>query len=533
MTTDLGEVPSPGLKHTDSVSGCSLKSHDSVRAVGAHPLGTPRVCNDAAPSSSILFPSSEPGLALAPSSSSMLVYGDAIVLLDIPKGFIVGYDTVSFTNREGRFRGVKEVPPGPHIVWVTGSDTAGVRYGYWIWVDKTLPTHMGMVHVKQWDTYNEILGDPASHAEDIFQQDLSDRDNDWIPYSHDGNTAVRASSSVENVGGNTAAGYGARTATVYTPAFVSDFSPAAAWSEIVYDITPTLLSRVVGKGEREWPVSTLDTVRGEFELSQERKLYSSISAPQLSFLLSQDTKTFDKDVTGRERTEQALDSTSHILSVLAPAPSSKSKSKVGLLPQPDGGGQGHTDADIVGEFQFVFLTGLLLGNASCSDQWWYIVSDLLFRAYALPIVRPGLARCLIRTFLAQLVYLHHCVEQGNLWDTPTNPQYSQSRLQKVLATYRKRLDEQMTELITEGVTSPQQTDAKMAFDQLECWLEERGWDLSGQYVREGMVTLEDGEEVRLRLKDDDADAEADEGEFAPVIVEMDDHGKEVGMVRWD
>ena len=57
--------------------------------------------------------------------------------------------------------------------------------------------------------------------------------------------------------------------------------------------------------------------------------------------------------------------------------------------------------------------------------------------------------------------------------------------------------------------------------KLEDWLrEEWGWELGDEYVRKGMVQLEDGEQVELEM--DELEAEDERGEYAPVVVHLDE-----------
>ncbi len=69
-----------------------------------------------------------------------------------------------------------------------------------------------------------------------------------------------------------------------------------------------------------------------------------------------------------------------------------------------------------------------------------------------------------------------------------------------------------------------------AFEALESWLWKWGWDLRGNYLRSGKIQLEDGELVDAELKD--FEAEDERGEYAPVIVDLEEDGRETGLIRW-
>jgi A1 cistron-splicing factor AAR2 len=70
----------------------------------------------------------------------------------------------------------------------------------------------------------------------------------------------------------------------------------------------------------------------------------------------------------------------------------------------------------------------------------------------------------------------------------------------------------------------------IAFEALESWLWKWDWDLRGNYLRSGKIQLEDGEFVDAELKE--FEAEDERGEYAPVIVDLEEDGREKGLIRW-
>ena len=67
--------------------------------------------------------------------------------------------------------------------------------------------------------------------------------------------------------------------------------------------------------------------------------------------------------------------------------------------------------------------------------------------------------------------------------------------------------------------SKRSTQIRDAMEALEAELRRQfGWELSDDFVRRGNVQLEDGEFVEVRV--DGMDAEDEEGEYAPVIVDI-------------
>ncbi len=189
---------------------------------------------------------------------------------------------------------------------------------------------------------------------------------------------------------------------------------------------------------------------------------------------------------------------------------------------------GATEADIVGELQFVFLTGAHLTNLSCLDHWWHLLLDVVLRAYALVTARPRLCWNLILTLHAQLVYSdRYLVDDsgegsgdgsgggGGILDSagPGN----RTRLREALIVYKRRLNSALLGL-GDAITQ-EQAAVGHAFVDLEAWFWKCGWDLRSDYVSEVVVQGLSG--------DDDAD-----DDYHPVVVQLDDRGREVGLVSW-
>lgn len=58
-----------------------------------------------------------------------------------------------------------------------------------------------------------------------------------------------------------------------------------------------------------------------------------------------------------------------------------------------------------------------------------------------------------------------------------------------------------------------------------------GWDLHVDYLRKGKVMMEDGEEVEVEMAE--LQAEDERGEWAPEVVELDEHGRQRDLVSWN
>ncbi|KAI1213444.1 A1 cistron-splicing factor [Annulohypoxylon truncatum] len=415
--------------------------------------------------------------------------GDVFILDDLPPNFTVGCDTMSFSTRNS-FPGFREIPPGVHLIWVAPSELTSSRSAYWIVTPEREEWEQSEVYVKQWDTFNEVLGEPASHAEERFQRErLKEAFDSLSPYQF---RAVASGVHISPPEHETK-----------LPSFLAN---ETIWTQLTWAIHPGLLSRITGMTQKSWQVTTLDRVAGDATTAEEARLYTT-GKPQLQFTFPMNAPLIDPAAQGSERTQQALDPTNFVISVL------------------ESGANGLRPDDLVGELSVAFLTGMHLGNFSCLEQWWFLTNRVVFRCFDLVVRRPALALSLIQAFHAQLAYNDRYLE-GDILDMM--PEQSR-RLQRALVTYKARLDERL--LALGDRISGAQHRAGEAFSALEAWLWRRGWDLRGQYVRAGTLALEDGEQVEAEMSD--FEDEDERGEFAPVVVDLDEGGREAGLVSWE
>ncbi|KAI1486159.1 hypothetical protein F5X96DRAFT_656440 [Biscogniauxia mediterranea] len=489
-------VSSPDSLHRPSLK--SAKSVESVTTIGAFPLGSLRV-EELKQDDTIVTPITTPDSAMEPPEASyaFLKSGDVFILDDLPANFTIGCDTMSFATKNP-FPGFRDIPPGAHLIWVASSESMSSRSAYWLFTPEREPGSLGSVYVKQWDKFNEVLNDPASQAEERFQKErLGQIFGNLSPYQFRAATSQPPQASASNQEADP------------LPSFLTS---TAIWYQLTFAIKPALLDRITGKTNAStWPVTSTDRVVGEVTLAEEARLYAHGSS-QLRFLFPMDARLIDPAAEGAERTRQALDPTSWILDKLENSASTSTSSIQSA------------DDELVGELQFAFLTGMHIGNYSCLEQWWFFATHIVFRSYDLVTERPQLARHLIQTIHAQLVYNDRYLDGDILEMMPENAR----KLQKAMVTYKARLDEKL--LALGDRCDPDQHAVGVAFSSLEAWLWRLGWDVRGDYVRSGNVMLEDGEVVQAELSD--FEDEDERGEFAPVVVEMED-GRETGLVSWD
>ncbi|CAK7216566.1 hypothetical protein SBRCBS47491_002871 [Sporothrix bragantina] len=628
----------------------SVVSHKSIPFTGAYPIGHLKVHRVSTPEPSISEGHESSGSAksliaeqqISQASSSRAstqptMKGDAFVLLSIPEEAHVGCDITALTVKkttatDASFLGFRDLPPGAHFVWLSAPGSMS-RQGYWFVTQPSLtPAQQGgVVRVKQWDRFNEVLGECASQYE---ARSLADDLASVYP------RLLAYNSSPSNVG-NTATTTGAaaaRTAPYLGPPLRDGelaVPEAGVWSGLTSCITERLLARVTGQRSSsvtksttagtpvvtgttatthtEWLVSTTDTAKGEMTMplrSTTNQFWGNGGSAEFLFLFAKDDLDPYQLLASRDKAKSSNNGQS-ALSASPPTSSGQASSSdtteriISLLEELASRGLG--DKDLVGELQFAFLTGTLLSNLSCLEQWWHLVLKIYLRANSLVSRRPVLCRLLLQTLHCQFLYLERHVAGGFLGHTSstgtTNKAAGASngsarasagsgastvnaateadgggtglfeakpqgamRLQASLTEFKRHLNETLLGL--GKAASPDAAAVGEAFAGLEASLWRYGWDLRSDYVSGGSVNNngnEDGSDSRGGrwgdpADNDDADGEMDYYEEAinrttgskqkphrhhtglsdtdsdsdqPVLVELDEDGREIGLVSWN
>lgn len=467
------------LKRSDSISTDksiksvhSAKSVRSVHAVGSYPLGSLRVHSPSPVRKHV-------------DSHEFLKSGDVVIVQGMNPGSLFGIDTMSITIKSaGDFDGIRDIPAGAHFVWA-GTNNLSARNGFWIMSAKRASDEFGAIHVKHWNTYDEVLEEQHSAAEvRIQKQTLPEIFDHLKTYTVGGGQAMPKAPGI--------------------PGKSRLYADSNIWPHLTSCMKGAMLSRITGKGWNEWQVSSNHDCKGpvgpSFRTEDEYR-----KDEVLDFVFPKSTRTFLENSFGRERTEQAMDSSAYIMTIVENNCSAQ-------------------DSDeIIGELQFCYITGMTLGNFACLEQWANIVK-VLFRGYKLALDYPEFFCKVIEAVHAQLIYDESGFDSSILDHDPG----LEDDLKLLLTTFKSRLNEQ---LLSRGSNlTDEQNQVGKAFEEFESWLWKWGWDLRGNYVRSGKVQLEDGEYVDAELED--FEAEDERGEYAPTVVALDDDGRESGLIRF-
>lgn len=456
-------------------SPASIQSHDSVNVIGAHPLGTLQVQNEQADDG-------PPGLM------------DEDEDINQSRSLQHNIDTNS-SHLEHEMGGgdvilILDLPEiytiGYDSVSLTAKHFGGLRDvppgPHFVWASH--PSGMSarcgvwvettsaanQIHVLQWDRFNEVLGDASKAEARIQANSLPTTYSKLLPYAD----PMRA---------------GARE----------------MWMQLTSSVSMPLLRRVTGAPlDESVLVHTGDRARGAALLSGELELERTLSGSaaamggaELVFSFDQRGKTYSAHNVGAARSEDALDATSYLL---------------GLM-----GREGLSQDDVVGEMQVAFIMGMHLGNESCLQQWWYMVQKLVFKAFSLVTKRPELVASLLRAVAAQITYDVDWMESSAV---QASGDVQSKELRIAMVVYKRRLED-----------AGGQMDVELAFKRVEGAVASLGWDVDAEYLRKGKVVMEDGEEVEVEMAE--LAAEDERGEWAPEVVELDEDGREKGLLSWD
>lgn len=526
-------IPKATAERTDSdysSSKVSLLSHQSVPVTGTFPLGSLRVHQvmdspraraqpePPRPQADDLSSSEMPPLEDSPGAAEDTpppppppLDGDVFIILDLPPNSTVGCDARAINTGASGFKGIRDIPPGPHFVWVSEPGALS-RCGYWFVAHDG--EGKGQVRVKQWDKYNEVLAEPASRFELRDHRDnVASLHPQLVSFTHGGG------------GGG------------------DDDETQELWRQLTSGIGGALLARVTRRADvGEWLVATSDTAQGEAGFPQTTQLYKAVVGPrELQFLFPEGDVDLAAAAAAAEHRESRQAENVTIDNDTDDATAGPPDTSSEILRLVDTPGTGASEADVLGELQLTFLTGLHLTNLSCVDQWWHLVLKVVLRAHRLALLRPRLAADLLRTLHAQLVYDEKHIAgaggEGDPEDQGTSildiVPGNKRKLRRALALYRRRLDELLLDL-PRGRAATEQGLVGKAFGELEAWSWKFGWDL-----RTGGGDVDRAEEKKRRVRSsggivgpDDDDDDDDDDDYKPVIVDLDADGREVGLVSF-
>ncbi|KAK3313751.1 AAR2 protein-domain-containing protein [Apodospora peruviana] len=467
------------------------------------------------------------------SQPNCLDTGDVFLLLGLPANIQVGHDIVAFRTVKKGDDGFRDIPQGPHFLWVdaetepqSGASRLPGRCGYWYFTESNPE-----IRLKQWDKYNEVLGEVASKTEVVERkaniETIYPTLRSFDLREGEANSARLSASP----GVNTASPKPG--APQYGPPPSRPIEAILVWRELTWAISDTFLQRVTNKTcSNEWLVDSSDSVKREHQFPYHRATAHQTSiTSEFSFLFEDDLA--DLYILDKMLTKEDAGDTSARVTALLGNPTANI-----------------TENDIVAEMQFTYIMATDLRNAACLTQWLDFVLKIMLRSWTLVRSHPVLCRNLIHSLHAQLSHsasygvhdglkgskeLDIASEPPRRPDLPNNkllfnyvPQFGR-KLRRALTVYKHRLDE-MLSLELGKCATPDQKAVGNALRNLEGFLWQFKWDL-------GLTTGRDEEKEEQEEDKADGggaavDVDGEDDDYLPLIVDVDENGREAGLVSF-
>jgi A1 cistron-splicing factor AAR2 len=119
------------------------------------------------------------------------------------------------------------------------------------------------------------------------------------------------------------------------------------WRDLTSSLKGAFLTNITGHKWNHWQVSSADEYKSS-ETGKPGEETGFLKNESLTFVFPKSQYTFSTTSVGRERTEQAMDTSGHIMAIISNC--------------------SYEDHDeIIGELQFCYVTGMILGNVACKN----------------------------------------------------------------------------------------------------------------------------------------------------------------------
>ena len=368
-----------------------------------------------------------------------------LILLDMPSGVSVTFDTFTFSTTP-TFRGIKLIPDGIHLL-TYGLDKSGLgmRSGFFF-LGKP-----GNVSAWKWDKKVEQLHRIQEQVEGAA---LQERLQSLHPY--------------------------------LTPIPAQSNDAKTTWSDLICYITVDMLNRILPK---DWMYTSQTSSTNDEATDQLASLPSSKSEEILNFTSVNLKRTFNPHAIGRERTDQILDKSYYLDTLLKTLPD---------------------ELSLLGEFQLSFLTVLYMNNFSGFETWKNIFTvfcgckaaltlrERLFRNFV-TVLRHQFDMCSEETFNEVIIEGNFVAENLKV--------YTPLQIWK-FANCFQNLNSAIEEL------DPKSSALQFSFAQLIQLLGAKfNWDpIYGPATKKGAVVNDPGI--------DENGWDREDGDYAPVVVDI-------------
>ncbi|KAL8661686.1 MAG: hypothetical protein Q9202_005378 [Teloschistes flavicans] len=423
-----------------------------------------------------------------------------LLLLNLPPSILCSIDLLTFTTSH-TFLGIKNLPAGYHFVFTSPSQSLSLRDGFWFYIPPSTPCP---TLYRKWNSEHEHLID-CSEAE--------------------GRAAVNERGGAQLVYEKFLTPYRQSAGTTSQDGEAADSSKEGAWEHLTKHITSKLLDRFTrapaalpgstagqapittlvhnsnGSSSSQRPAAAAWAISSASSGLQDRDEIPGLSTQEARSVIGEEQelgmlgidlkKTWRDGAVGRERTEQARDRSWLLASICHSQ-------------NPDGGNS--WEAMVLGQMEICFLMILTLANYSCLEEWKRILALVMTCENAVG-ERPAFFAAFLRLLKRQLERVDDV--EGGLFEMSEDG--GGTFMKRLLQGFKRILDRYDNR---EGVD-----EVKEEFAEVEKWVREQfGWELGDEFVRSGMLELEDGEMVEM--ESGEMEGEDESGEYAPVVVEL-------------
>ncbi|CAG7961346.1 unnamed protein product [Penicillium olsonii] len=458
-----------------------------------------------------------------------------LLLPQLPPKTLVGIDLITFTST-ANFHGIRDLSPGWHFLYTGATETLSLRTGAWFYIGDTNAAGKGPnesalvsrtqsksqatagsdIHIWKWSADSETLVPLRGDSDSDRQEAMRYKANLGAVWQSGGLFKYRSRIAPSMLVKPESAGADQQEeedqpqpqleARVQTEDDgETEENGRRDWFGLTNRISPSLLSRVIGDpeidldGHSRWLLTSASTADRDADHipgidspaeKTDQQLEGEKPEREFGFIPVDLKRTWREGAVGRERTEAAQD---------------RSWALNDLIDRYAGEASGGNQ--LLGEFQFTFLMVLTMMNYSCLQQWKRLL-ELVLTSRTAVLEREEFVSEFLQILFLQL---QRCDDvEGGLFEIDGDE--GGKFLRNLLMKIRQSVDDLDRDHDVSAV--------RQELDEIQEWVKaEYDWDLQrGPVVRQGMLQLEDGEEVEMDWDGNDEDEET--GEYAPMIVEM-------------
>lgn len=465
--------------------------------------------------------------------TSSLQPSPTILLPHLPPKTLVGIDLITFTST-ANFQGIRDLPKGWHFLYTGATESLSLRCGAWFYVGDISTAGHGQndsalvkrdqstgpaIYIWKWKSDTESLSSLRQNSDSDRQDAMRFKANLGAIWQSGGLFRYRSRVSPAMLSNQ---GSSSQSRAQAADDDETEASGRKDWRQLTDWLSPSLLTRIIGDPETDvdghprWHLTSAGTADRDADHipgldkpneGSTENVGNREDEKEFGFLPIDLKQTWREGAIGRERTEAAQDRSWALGDLILR--NSSSVSGETTIDERTG------ELQVLGELQFTFLMVITMMNFSCLQQWKRLLELILTCRQAI-LDRETFMSDVIRLLLWQLQRSDDV--EGGLFEIDGDGG----------GAFLLRLLKKLKLSVDQVVENEAQSKVKTELEKLGAWVkEEYDWELEYETVlKRGKIQLEDGEEIEMEMDDNDEYEET--GEYAPVIVDLDE-----GSVKHD